>query len=262
MDGGVNADAEIRSYRDFLTDEDYEHLLNRNKKLYEPDTGHTDDETYKNLELGIRLGDITEHRQVDSFRDQLGREPYTHLLGLIDQKRREAKAGKKTDKDKTRDGLVKANKSFLGGVFQVAGVLDFDQEANTTTTYMVNEFEIRALTEPDKDPTALATEVMMKWAPMLQRKLRQRRPGGVGSVMRYMTEDEVNAAYTRKELTPQQANIQRRLVQYHDFLGDLGAGKRSPGTGAGAPASQQQQKTPQQKPKTPFPSSFGGGPRR
>jgi hypothetical protein len=230
MDGGTNADAEIRALRNSLTDEDYEHLLARNEKKFKLGPDKSDQETYTRLELGIRTGTITSFKEIDAVKHLLTMSHYSHFTGLLDARLSKAREDAEGKGEKIRDRQIASGTKFLSSIFQTKSIMDFDAEANAATALAVAEFEQRASRERDKDPGLLQTEVFAKYAKMLK-DIIERPRDPVRQMLRYRSDQALKDAYARKEITLDEFHAQKRLLEYYLFLSNAAGEKPFEGLG-------------------------------
>ena len=240
MDAGINVDAEIRDHAKFLVPGDYEHLIERNKKLQEGER-KSDADTATTLELAIRKG-LRDYGVVDQQKHKLSVPDYRHLVGMIDNKLDEERKERKTDAEKVRDGQIAGGKAVLGRIFVTFGMLGFDGLSKTVEGLALGEYDTRVATERNKNPNLIANEIIQQYAPALADKMLGDEVG-LGKILKYKTEDELKAAYTAKKLTDDQFLTQQRLLQHYNYLREAARGS--------APATTPKAKT------TPFPGKQG-----
>ncbi len=256
MDSGVDAATEIRALRDALTDEDYTHLLERNKKIHEDGPRKSDFETYTRLEARIRFEGLTDYRVVDDHKGKLAKEDYSHLVGLIDRNKEKGRDERKSDDQRTRDRLIDAGKTAVSSMFKVTGVFNFDQASEQIGGMAMAEYVSRAAREKDIDPGALANEVIAKFAPALLAKLKT-DSGDISAIVKYKTEDEIKAAYREGKLTADEALSASRVLQRYNLLLEAEGGR--PAAAAAPAKTAPKPAAAPAKRRGPLPGALGGG---
>ena len=193
---------------------DYEHLVERNKKLQEGDR-KSDADTATTLELAIRKG-LRDYSVVDQQKHKLSVTDYRHLVGLIDGKRDEERKELKTDREKVRDGQVKGGQAVVSRIFKVLDIMNFDRLATTIEGLALAEYDTRVATERDKNPNLIANEVIQQYAPALAERML--KDEGLGAILKYRSEAELKAAYAAKKLTDDTFLTQKRLLQHYEYI--------------------------------------------
>lgn len=260
QDAGVDTASEIYALSDSLRSETMDHLLIRNKKITKDGPKESNPVVLARLALGLSLGGNLRgkaaYAAINEAQPDLTTAHYLHFMNEADQRERERLNPPQSEAEKTRHELIKTNSKFLGTIFGVPGVADFDKEANSQSALAVLEFETRMAVEKNANPSAVQTEIMLRYAQGLRDQLDGRSAKTIEPLLRYKTEDELRA--NRSKFSSEEYAAQIRLLKYYNLLGTLGRpGRTAAPSGNAQPSEKPAEKSKPQPTGKPFAPSMG-----